>query len=304
MLRDLREKKSFAVISVPRYSISRGGELCTRAGRKHLSFPLSRESRKGFNMKRYFPKYLYELMSANRSLWICRVFAMIAFALPLALLQSTWAQNLPKSTVSTVGQSAKIHVDQGKVQLEAKRFALAIRSFSAAIRRDPRLSEAYLLRGKAHDQAGMPQKAIKDFARYIELNPSDPKGYISRGDAKNFNLEHEAALQDYSAAIKLAPSSAAAYLGRGLAYAGLAKYDEAIKDYQWVLRINPNNAEALGNMGVANMLAGRPVEAMSYFEKALEHETNPQWRAKIEQWMEKLLQGASAAKQKAKGPTR
>ena len=88
---------------------------------------------------------------------------MIVVALPLALPHSTPAQNAPRSTVSTVGQSAKIHMDQGKAQMEKKRYALAIRSFSAAIRRDPRLSEAYLLRGKAYDQVGMPQKAIKDF---------------------------------------------------------------------------------------------------------------------------------------------
>ena len=249
-------------------------------------------------------KFLSILMSPNRSRRLCPVIAIIVVTLLLALPHLTPAQNPPRSTVSTVGQSAKIHMDQGKAQMEKKRFVIAIRSFSAAIRRDSRLSEAYLLRGKAYDQVGIPQKAIKDFTRYIELHPSDPKGYISRGDAKNFNLEHEAAVHDYSAAIKLAPSSAAPYLGRGLAYAGLAKYDEAIKDYQWVLKINPNNAEALGNMGVAYMLAGKPVQAMNYFARALQYETNPQWRAKIEQWAEKLLQGASAVKQRTKGPTR
>jgi tetratricopeptide (TPR) repeat protein len=298
------EKNGLAANSTPLYSILRETKLSTSDGRMHQSFYRTRESGTGFNMKKYYPKYLFELMSANRLLLIRRVVAMIVFALPLALSTSVAAQNAPRSKVSTVGQSAKIHLDHGKAQLEKKRYDIAIRSFSAAIRRDPRLSEAYLLRGKAHDQVGSPQKAIKDFTRFIELNPSDPKGYIFRGDAKNFNREHEAAIQDYGAAIKLAPASPAGYLGRGLAYAGLAKYDEAIKDYQWVLKINPNNAEALGNMGVAYMMAGKPVEAMSYFEKALQHETNPQWRAKMEQWAEKLLQGASAAKQRTKGPTR
>jgi tetratricopeptide (TPR) repeat protein len=250
-------------------------------------------------MKRYF-EILFELMS-----W-----KPLASHLPSRRYDcvriGVGFTHLRLKTPRSPGQRWPISQDShgpGKDQMEKKRYALAIRSFSAAIRRDPRLSEAYLLRGKANDQVGKPQEAIKDFTRYIELNPSDPRGYVSRGDAKNFNLEHEAAVQDYSAAIKLALLSRC--VSRPwLAYAGLAKYDEAIKDYQWVLKINPNNAEALGNMGVANMLAGRPVEAMSYFERALQHETNPQWRAKIEQWMEKLLQGASAAKQKIKGPTR
>ncbi len=230
--------------------------------------------------------------------------ALIALTIAAQLPQWAEAQNPLKSGPSRVGQSAKVHIAQGKVQMGKRRFVLAIRSFSAAIRRDPNLSEAYLLRGKAYDQRGVPGKAIKDLTRYIELNPSNPKGYILRGDVKNFNLEHEAALEDYDHAIRLAPSSEDAYIGRGLAYAGLAKYDAAIKDYQWVLKINPNNREALENMGVACMLAGRNVQAMSYFEKALEFEINPEWRAKITQWTEKILQGASAAKRGARGPTR
>ena len=44
MLRDLGEKKSFARASVPRYSISRSGELSTRAGRTQRSFPRAGES--------------------------------------------------------------------------------------------------------------------------------------------------------------------------------------------------------------------------------------------------------------------
>ena len=104
-----------------------------------------------------------------------------------------------------------------------------------------------------------------------------------------------------SAAIKLAPSSAAAYLGRGLAYAGLAKYDEAIKDYQWVLKINPNNAEALGNMGVANMLAGRPVEAMSYFERALATRNKPPMASQDRTMDGKTLAGRECCETKSQG---
>jgi tetratricopeptide (TPR) repeat protein len=302
-LQNPREKKRIVSKSDANYSISGKDELSTGDGRTGLSGPRP-ESRKGHNMKRYFLKYLYRVIAAKPWHRIGPVLTAMVVVFPLASPTSTQAQNIQRSQVSSVGQSAKNHMDQGRAQMERKRFALAIRSFSAAIRRDPRLSEAYLLRGQAYDQAGIPQRAIKDFSRYIELHPSNPKGYIYRGDAKNFNLEHEAALQDYTEAIKLAPSSASAYLGRGLAYAGLGKYGNAIKDYQWVLKINPNNAEALGNMGIAYMLAGKPVEAMGYFEKARELEMNPQWRAKIEEWSEKILQGANAAKQRAKGPTR
>jgi Tfp pilus assembly protein PilF len=201
------------------------------------------------------------------------------------------------SLKSRPGESAHALMVNGKTFLEKKRYVLAVRSFSAALRRDPNLAEAHLLRGIAYDSMGVPHAAIKDFSRYIEMRPKDPNGYMKRGDAYNFNLDHEAALRDYETVMRLSPSSPGAHTGRGLAYAGLQNYDEAIKEYQWVLRSDPKNSETLENLGVACMLAGRNMEAMSYFERALDTETDPQWRAKIQKWAEKLLKQADAVPQ-------
>jgi tetratricopeptide (TPR) repeat protein len=203
---------------------------------------------------------------------------------------AVWAQAANIARRPPVGHTAQFFLDQGSKQLEQKRFAIAVRTLSAAIRRDPRLAEAYRLRGQALDQMGVPHRAIQDFTKYIELKPADSKGYVLRGDAHNFNLEHEPALADYNHAIKLHPSSVPAHLGKGLAYAGLEKYDEAIKEYQWVVKSSPDHTEALANMGVACMLAGRSMEAMNYFERALKQEKDPQWRDQMEKWIAKLLQ--------------
>jgi tetratricopeptide (TPR) repeat protein len=211
---------------------------------------------------------------------------------------------LRKTATSHAGQS---YLEQGRKQLEQKRFALAIRSLSAAIRRDTNLAEAYRLRGQAYEQIGALQKAVQDFTKYIELRPSDPKGYIERADARNFNLDHQAAIEDYNRAIKLAKSSAAGHIGRGLAYAGLGKYDQAIKDYQQALRLNPDNKEVLANLGVACMLGGRSLEAMNYFERALKRETDPKWREQIEKWISQLLHDSrfsqTSGGPKRRGPT-
>ncbi len=200
--------------------------------------------------------------------------------------------------------SVKVLIERGKSELDKKRYAAAVRWLSTALRRDPKLAEAYILRGTAQDKLGLSQKAVQDFTKYIELRPRDAAGYIGRGDARNYNQEPAAALEDYNIAVKLAPSSAAAYLGRGLAYVALQKYTEALKDYQWVLKLDPNNTEALGNMGIACMLAGRNMEAMSYFERALGTELDPQWRARIEKWTAQLLEQAETARGEKKGPVR
>jgi|GEM_PF-1087583 len=200
-------------------------------------------------------------------------------------------------------QPATYYIQEGKQQFQNKRFAFAIRSLSAAIRKDPTAAEAYLIRGRAHEHMGLAKRAEADFTRYILLRPRDPAGYIARADLKNFSGRHDASLEDYNKAVRIAPASTSAYTGRGLAYAALEKYDLAIKDYQWVLRSDPTNHEALGNMGVACMMAGRPLEAMSYFERALKNENDPEWRGRIEKWVAKLLEEA-ASTPRIQGPRR
>jgi tetratricopeptide (TPR) repeat protein len=238
------------------------------------------------------------MMALTRKLSLMICLCLVGTCLLMAPSTQVHARKPASSLKSRAGESAHALMVNGKTFLEKKRYVLAVRSFSAALRRDPNLAEAHLLRGIAYDFMGVPHAAIRDFSRYIEMRPKDPNGYMRRGDAHNFNLDHEAALSDYEAVIRLSPSSSGAHTGRGLAYAGLQKYDEAIKDYQWVLRNDPKNTETLENLGVACMLAGRNMEAMSYFERALETETDPHWRAKIQKWSEKLLKQADAIPQK------
>jgi tetratricopeptide (TPR) repeat protein len=201
-------------------------------------------------------------------------------------------------------RSAQYYVERGRKLIAKGLYAGAVRSLSIAIKKQPGMAQAYLLRGKAYDRMRVPERAIKDLTRYVRMKPSDPIGYILRGDARNFSSRHEEALNDYSIAIRLAPSSVSAFLGRGLAYVGMEKYTDAMKDYLWVLRLDPENRDALGNMGVACMLANKPLQAASYFRKALSLETDPQWRRRINEWMEKIVRYPVAKQRPGRGPTR
>ena len=232
------------------------------------------------------------------------VSALVAVCTFVADVNPSSAQRASTRSRSREHLSAAQLIEQGKVQFERGRYAFAIRSLSAALRKDGKAADAFMLRGRAYDQMGLVKQAETDFTTYVSLRPSNPEGYIHRGDARNFNHDHLAALEDYNTAVKLAPSSTAAHLGRGLAYAGLERYDHAIKDYQWVLKSEPANHEALANMGIACMLAGRRLEAVTYFERALKVEKDPQWRSRIEKWMAKLVHEAGTTSAKSRGPTR
>jgi tetratricopeptide (TPR) repeat protein len=214
------------------------------------------------------------------------------------------AQPTPPAHHKSPIKAPSFYLDRAKVQVERKQYAAAVRSLSMVIRATPGAAEAYHLRGSAYDKIGLPHKAIQDFSRYIELKPQDPQGYILRGDTRNFNREHEAALGDYAHAIKLSSRSIPAYLGRGLAYAALERYGEAIKDYQWVLALDPNNNEAAENMALACMRSGRHLQAVGYFEKALKNERDPVWRAKIEKWLEQVVNDPSVGSRDAEKSSR
>jgi len=183
--------------------------------------------------------------------------------------------------------SAQAFLDEGRRELARGGYTRSIRVLTQAISRgaDP---EAFKLRGQAYNFTGALDKAINDFSSYISAKNSDPEGYILRGDAYSTNLKHEKALPDFTRAIELEPSNVEAYLGRGIAYLGLEQYGLAIKDFRLVLQHDPNNTDALVNIGLAYSLADRPAEAKSYFEKALEAESDPKWKLQLAAYVKDL----------------
>lgn len=216
------------------------------------------------------------------------------------------ADPAPPERTKTAAKAPSFYVERAKLQIERRHYGAAIRSLSLAIRATPQNAEAYKLRGTAYDKIGAPHRAIQDFTRYIELKPRDTEGYILRGDTRNFSGEHEAALTDYNAAIRMSSRSIPAYMGRGLAYAALERYTLAMKDYQWILVLAPDNSEAAENMGLACMRSGKPILAVSYFERALENERDPAWRVKIHKWMDQVVNDPSLKSRKTdqSAPTR
>jgi tetratricopeptide (TPR) repeat protein len=233
-----------------------------------------------------------------------RALIILLIFIQVSVCVNSDCQARPPADTLKPAKPASFYLDKGRGELDRKQNALALRSLSVVIRMAPDAAEAYRLRGIAAQRLGMFHRATKDFTRYIEMKPRDPEGYVLRGDSRNFNQEHAAAIEDYNTALKLSSRLLPAYVGRGLALAAMERYDEAIKDYLWVLTLEPNNTEAAENMAIACMQAGRSMEAVTYFEKALATENDPVWRGKIERWLEQVLKSPQPAVHKAAGPTR
>ena len=129
-------------------------------------------------------------------------------------------------------KSAKSYLAEGK-KLSAKgQYNQAITSYTLAIKRSPKLAEAYLLRGEAYGRKAKPDLnlAIADFSKVITLKPRSALGYQNRGVAYAQKGQFDKALADLNKAIKLNPKFGQAYVTRAMVYRDKKDYAKALKD--------------------------------------------------------------------------
>ena len=68
--------------------------------------------------------------------------------------------------------------EQGVAALTQGNPTLAVEKFTAVIKIDPKLPEAYINRGIAEMQLSLWGDAVGDFDQALELNPSSPRGLL------------------------------------------------------------------------------------------------------------------------------
>lgn len=112
------------------------------------------------------------------------------------------------------------------------------------------------------------QGAIDDFTAVLKLNPNVPDAYYFRGLARDLLEDNEEAIKDYSEAIRLDPKNTYAYNNRGTVYAELKEYQKAIEDYDRALDKDAENANAYYNRALAHTAIGKSENALADFQKA------------------------------------
>ena len=205
-------------------------------------------------------------------------------------------------TGSTENQSrAQMFLDKGIMFAMRGDYDIAIEEFTEAIRVNPEMPTAYMLRGRALfasvskvitvegnfdnvltvtpekvsvEQIQIYDKAIEAYSRAIELGHNKAEAYIERGGAYADKGDFDCAIKDYNRAIRLDPNLAKAYIYRGTLYCAKGDYDKAIADYNQALRLKPNFADAYVNRGSAHMWKRDFDTAIVDYEVALRLDPN------------------------------
>ena len=175
-------------------------------------------------------------------------------------------------------QTAGTFLDRGIMFASRGEYEKAIADFDEAIRLDPNMSAAYMLRARAlhasvskvtavgdnfsgvdtvttggqitAEQGRVYDQAIAALTTAIRLDPNNAKSYMERGTVYADKGDFDRAIADHNQAIRLNPNYALAYTNRGNAYYFKGDYDRAIADFSSAIRLDPNNAaDAYNNRG-------------------------------------------------------
>lgn len=119
---------------------------------------------------------------------------------------------------------------KGKKYFLDGKLAAAIRSFTAAVGKDPSSMESFLGRGVAYLKLGQFDKAVQDFSAVLDGGGDCERAFFLRGIAYLNANEYSHALADLNRALEHNGKRSAAILARGLVLSSMGQHHDAIKD--------------------------------------------------------------------------
>ncbi|HVG34005.1 MAG TPA: tetratricopeptide repeat protein [Pyrinomonadaceae bacterium] len=149
----------------------------------------------------------------------------------------------------------------------------ALTDLDQAVKLNPRLAEAFLLRASVRDQKGDKEGALSDYNTAIDLMPAGPgieAAYNNRSLIRLIKGDGVGALTDINMAIKLNPVVPAFYNQRAIIKLQSGDADGAVADYEKALALSPKLPSAYYGRGAYRFQKGDFDGAISDFSRAIE----------------------------------
>jgi tetratricopeptide (TPR) repeat protein len=146
--------------------------------------------------------------------------------------------------VPSVGVAmAKDYLCRGVSLLKQRRFDDAIHEFQAALRIDPRCTEAHCRLGEAYFAQVRVEDAICEFQAALRIDPSDAAAHCHLGKVYYMQGYLAEAIHEFQIALRIRPDYAEARASLGLVYGFQGRLGEAASEYEIALSVEPNNAQ-------------------------------------------------------------
>ena len=142
-------------------------------------------------------------------------------------------------------KQAKGLVQSALQHRDAARYADAVQNLNRAIALDPRLSEAWYLRGLSHAALKHQKESIADLTTAVRLNPKWAEAWLALGIVQRASGENSLAIKSFSEALRQNSNLTAAWFDRACAYSELGDAQSEVRDLEAVLKLDPDHRKAL-----------------------------------------------------------
>lgn len=126
------------------------------------------------------------------------------------------------------------------------------------------------------------QKADQLFSKALAIDPTYADAYLGMAEVQMSKTNYgwtefpgktiRRALEFARKAVSIDPNHAQARSQLGYIYMRNGEYDLAIKELQAAIKLNPNNWRSYRDMGAVLLYAGRPAEALVWYEESMKYD--------------------------------
>ncbi|MCU0845975.1 MAG: tetratricopeptide repeat protein [Spirochaetes bacterium] len=146
----------------------------------------------------------------------------------------------------------------------------AILSFKNALKQNPRYREALIGLGRAYLGTEAYEESLKLFTEVLKVDRDNHEAMTGMGFALMGMGRYEEALKLFDGVARLSEDNLEARYGMASIYYLMNKRIWAVRKLDGILRVNPYHYQSLLLMADIKTDDGRPAEARSYIEKAIE----------------------------------
>lgn len=211
-----------------------------------------------------FDPFTSKIIALNRE----RTFLPPMFPLPRSKIDE--AINLYTARKREKKKETDLNIMIAILALEKGDYSRVIQECDEALALEPKLPEAYNLKGIAYRRTNQPSKAIEEYKKVLLFQPLMPEVHYNLGLAYWHLGDEEKAIREYKKAIELDPRYAKAYANLGYIFLKKNKADEAILYCEKALELFPDLAKAQSTLAAAYLLKGNLSQAEIHCEKALQ----------------------------------